>query len=78
MKYDSINQEYKTKIRLKQGYYDYTYAFVKGAGKSPNTSELDGDWHETENDYQILVYYRPIGGRYDRLTAVGELNSNNR
>ncbi|MEY4628248.1 MAG: hypothetical protein RLZZ595_574, partial [Bacteroidota bacterium] len=30
---------------------------------------------ETENQYLILVYYRPLGGRYDELVAVRQINS---
>ena len=78
LKYSSINKVYNTKMFLKQGYYDYSYAFVKNKKGEPDTSELDGNWYETENDYQILVYYRPIGSRYDQLAAIGELNSSRR
>ena len=67
---------YRAKVFLKQGYYDYQYAFVKGAGSKPKLEEIEGNWHETENDYHIFVYYRPIGGRYDRLAAFSLLNSN--
>lgn len=78
LKYNSVHKVYNTKIFLKQGYYDYSYAFVKNSNGKPDTSELDGDWYETENDYQILVYYRPIGSRYEQLAAIGELNSSSR
>lgn len=78
LKYSSINKVYTTKMFLKQGYYDYSYAFVKNTGGKSDTSELDGNWYETENDYQILVYYRPIGTRYDQLVSIGELNSSRR
>jgi len=30
-------------------------------------SEIEGDWFETENQYIILIYYRPFGGRYDQV-----------
>jgi len=76
LEYNATQRTYSTKILLKQGYYDYTYAYVKGAGSTPNLSELEGDWYETENEYQILVYYRPIGSRYDRLVAMKNLSTN--
>jgi hypothetical protein len=28
-----------------------------------------GSFFETENEYQVLVYYRAPGARYDRLAA---------
>lgn len=67
---------YRTKVFLKQGYYDYNYAYVEGSGSKPKIEEIEGNWYETENDYHIFVYYRPIGERYDRLVAVDLLNSN--
>lgn len=76
LRYIEGRKMYRAKVFLKQGYYDYQYAYVKGAGSKPKLGEIEGDWHETENDYHIFVYYRPPGGRYDRLVAVDLLNSN--
>lgn len=75
LEYNAEQRIYTTKVFLKQGYYDYTYAYVRGAGSQPDLSELEGNWYETENEYQILVYYRPIGSRYDRLMAVSTVSS---
>lgn len=33
------------------------YATLDDQGKI-STSEFEGDWHETENDYFVLVYYK--------------------
>jgi hypothetical protein len=49
---------------------------IKELNSAPNTTPLEGDWYETENDYAILVYFRPFGSRYDRLLFAGEFNSN--
>ena len=67
---------YVVDIPLKQGFYNYAYVTVPKKGdKIPNMSELEGDWFETENQYTILVYYRPFGGRYDQLMGTFNLNS---
>lgn len=67
---------YVADILLKQGFYNYAYVTVpKQGAKIPNMSELEGDWFETENQYTILVYYRPFGGRYDQLMGTFNLNS---
>jgi len=67
---------YVADILLKQGFYNYAYATVAKRGdKTPNLSELEGDWYETENQYTILVYYRPFGGRYDQLMGTLNINS---
>ena len=64
MEYDDINQEYHAAILLKQGYYSYEYVQQDGL-----TSRTMGSFFETENEYQVLVYYRGQGARYDRLAA---------
>jgi len=68
MKYDEKSQAYLGSALLKQGYYNYGY-MVAGKAGDWSASPIDGDWYETENDYQIMVYYRPFGARYDRLIA---------
>ena len=64
MEYDDINQEYHAAILLKQGYY--SYEFIQKDGLTARTM---GSFFETENEYQVLVYYRAQGARYDRLAA---------
>ncbi len=72
MVYNNIINAYVTKITMKQGFYDYAYG-VRPANDakaySPDLSEIEGDWHETENQYTILIYYRPFGERYDQLVG---------
>lgn len=75
MTYNDALRAYTGAAYLKQGYYNYQYVLV-----NPTTSERDevgveGNSYETENDYQILLYYRPVGGRADRLMAFSTLNS---
>jgi hypothetical protein len=36
---------------------------------------ISGNFDETENNYKVLVYYRDIGARYDKLIGLGEANS---
>ena len=55
-------KQYEASVYLKQGYYNYMY--LQENGNSP-----DGNFFETENEYIILVYHRPQGGRYDRLVG---------
>lgn len=78
MEYNNAINAYVGKIALKQGFYNYNYALVPrtGSDRSPGFSEVEGDWHETENEYTILIYYHPLGERYDRLIGVHTFNSN--
>jgi len=51
---------------LKQGLYNYAFALRQPDG-SLDLSTLESDHRQTENEYEILVYYRPFGGRTDYL-----------
>ncbi len=75
LRYDDATGVYRGKQLLKQGFYNYIYAVKKPGNPLPDTSALEGDWHETENDYLILIYYRPFGARYDRVIAAHSFKS---
>lgn len=75
MSYDPSRKAYLGNVLLKMGYYNFMYA-LPDANYKPDTSPLEGDWYETENDYNVLIYYRPFGSRYDQLLFAGEFNSN--
>lgn len=64
MEYDAVHQYYHAAILLKQGYY--SYEFVQKDGLMQRTM---GSFFETENEYEVLVYYRTQGSRYDRLVG---------
>ncbi|HEY3388827.1 MAG TPA: DUF5103 domain-containing protein [Prolixibacteraceae bacterium] len=75
MKWNFESKLYEAAILLKQGFYDYQYVYVeKGSNKIDNTL-LEGSFVETENDYQIFVYYRGFSSRYDKLIGYRTINS---
>ena len=77
--YDSLNQRYTGRALLKQGYYNYSYAVApKVAGAAPDEIYFEGTHTETENQYDLLVYYRPPGTRTDLLIAYQALDLNKR
>ncbi len=55
MKYDSGLGGYTIDILLKEGYYEYHYLTPP-----PNVYEIEGNHFETENTYDIIVYYLPF------------------
>ena len=61
---------------FKQGFYNYKYV-LKNPDGSIDPGFVSGNFDETENRYDILVYYRPPGGRYDRIIGQGTANSRN-
>jgi hypothetical protein len=68
---------YETSLFLKQGYYDYCYVTIdKQDPKRQASFEFtEGNYWESENEYMILVYFRPIGGRADELIGLARVNS---
>jgi Domain of unknown function (DUF5103) len=75
MKYNEKTKSYEVTMLLKQGYYNYSYAFVKKGNIDLDFQEIEGNSYETENDYTILLYYRPFGSRYDRVVAAQTVNT---
>lgn len=75
MIYNPIAKEFTFTTPLKQGVYDYHYTWADENGKIIDDYAFDGSFYETENNYQILIYYRAPGSRYDELIAFTQLNS---
>lgn len=76
--YDEKRLEYAGEIQIKQGFYNYSYAVVPKKTQIPDFSMLEGDWYETENEYHIVIYYRPFGARFDRVIGYQKVNSSRR
>jgi hypothetical protein len=49
---------------LKQGIYNYQFK-----SKNPSNTTLEGNYSQTENSYEILVYFQKPGTRYDALVG---------
>ncbi|MBT8218759.1 MAG: DUF5103 domain-containing protein [Bacteroidia bacterium] len=75
MTFNETYYAYMGDIFLKQGFYNYLYAVVDKTTGHIAYKNTEGSWFNTENNYTILVYYRPFGERYDRLVAVSTINS---
>ena len=75
MKYDSVRKEYYARILLKQGWYDYQYVL---RSKELPPYFLEGSFFETENVYEIFVYYRAYQPNADLLVGYQRLEKNPR
>ena len=64
MEYNEAERRYEAAIMLKQGFYNYQYILEDGS-----TKKTMGDFWQTENEYQTFIYFRDLGGRYDRLVG---------
>jgi hypothetical protein len=75
MVYDPASKRYACSLFLKQGYYDYLYAFKPNGSTVGDVAFFEGNHWETENQYTIFIYWHPLSGLYDQLVAVHNFNS---
>ena len=75
MVYDPQSKRYTCSLFLKQGYYGYQYVFKPDGFPVGDVSFFEGNHWETENQYTIFLYWRPLSGLYDQLVAVKDINS---
>ena len=73
MIYNGKDRSFTISLLLKQGVYDYHYVWVDN-NKIDNTI-FDGSFFETSNNYEILVYYRQVGARWDDLVGFNTASS---
>lgn len=75
MTYNYKKMGYECNLFVKQGYYNYTYVYLKDDKKGGDETFSEGNHWETENDYAIYVYHRQRGTYYDQLVAIKRINS---
>lgn len=85
MTYDPELQCFVGRVLLKQGHYNYQFLcgpewvpdfgtpFAQSDCSRITTSVCEGNYYEARNEYDIYVYYRAPGARYDRLLGVAQL-----
>lgn len=73
MEYNEAEQAYEAIVLLKQGAYDFMYLWVPDGSGVGQTGPTEGNFYEAENEYQVYIYHRPFGGRYDRLVAAQQV-----
>ncbi len=75
MSWNFDTSAYELTLLLKQGYYNYQYVYVPQGASVADHINIEGSFWETENNYQIYVYYHDLASRYDRLVGYLQLNS---
>ncbi|HEX7367268.1 MAG TPA: DUF5103 domain-containing protein [Pelobium sp.] len=75
MVYNADRKEFTLTNLIKQGVVEYQYVWADGNGKLLGKNVFEGNFFETENDYQILIYYKAPSSRFDQLISFTELNS---
>lgn len=74
MEYNNKLGLYEATILMKQGFYNYQFV-TKDLNGNISNHDIDGSFYQTENDYTVLVYYRPFGTRYTQVIGLGIGNS---
>lgn len=77
MQWNEEKQAFEKDLLLKNGYYSYGYVTKDAADKPVSFRYTEGSVWDAENQYSILVYYRPFGGRADELLGYATLSSLN-
>lgn len=67
LNYNPINGTYEIRLLLKQGAYNYRYVLANESKGKVDVTYFEGSHFDTENNYMVMVYYKPLGARYERV-----------
>jgi len=69
------SKRYEASLKLKQGFYNYAYVLKKN-GMKQDESIFEGSYCQTQNVYDVLLYFRPVGARYDHVIGYASVDYN--
>jgi hypothetical protein len=69
--FDASLNQYVLRIFLKQGYYNYQILFLPNGYTKASYREIEGNHSETQNRYNVFLYYREPGNDYDSFIGYG-------
>jgi hypothetical protein len=75
MEYNQEKNIDEKAIMIKQGFTNYQYLIADNKGNIDEENAIDGNFHQTENNYFAIVYYRENNQRYDRIIGKGVATS---
>jgi hypothetical protein len=75
MEYNEKKNVYEKALLIKQGFTNYQYVVADAKGNLDPENSIDGNFFQTENEYEVIVYYRENTQRYDRVIGFVALNS---
>ena len=75
MRYNPVDNVYELRLLLKQGAYNYAYVVGNSTTNTVDMEHFEGSFFDTENVYTILVYYKPLGARYERIIGYKQVSS---
>lgn len=75
MTYNMERGIYENTSLIKQGFVNYK--FITHTNNQVDHSFIDGNFYQTENEYTVLVYYKNLGDRYDKVVGISSASSIN-
>ncbi len=72
MQYDLASRKFMITLKLKQGLYDYKYVVKDLKSGVIDDTALEGSYFETDNSYQVFVYYKNPGSRWQELIGYSQ------
>lgn len=75
MVYNHSRGAYELRLLLKQGAYSYMYIVGNEKTGEIDVSQFEGSFFDTENSYTTIVYYKPLGSRYDRIVGYKRIST---
>lgn len=76
MQYNAESRRYEFCAYLKQGGYEWLYAFYNTRkGGSASLQRVEGSYWQTHNTYRLYYYYQGVNDRYVRLLAVVDVTN---
>mgnify|MGYP001152801703 CR=1 FL=1 len=66
------DNKYRLTLKLKQGVYDYKYVLKDLQTGAIDDTTLEGTHFETDNSYQVFVYYKKPGSRAETLIGYSQ------
>lgn len=67
MQYNAQKRQYEKTLLLKQGGYNYLYLVVPKQQAKGSLKPIEGNFWQTQNEYEIKVYHKPFGSKCDKL-----------
>ncbi len=77
LRYNYKQKSYDCTMLLKQGYYDYAYAYKQSKNSLKNLQYLEGNHYDTENEYYIMVYEKDRMEEHDRPVGFKIIKAHN-
>lgn len=75
LEYNVEKRKYQLSKDVKQGMVNFCYMLFNKSTGEKNIEKIEGNHFATENDYEIILYYRDLSQENDRILGIYSFNS---